>query len=757
MKRTPNHKHQRRRADAPTADARGSGGTAAALGPGPGVFRTVVAGLLAGALHNGLLVLALPPADLWPLIFVALVPLLLVGERSARPRLSALGVWLGGWAVWLYPHAWLIDVTALGYPLLAAYQALYPTLFVLIWSVLRGPRAKRSGGDQPSVARRILLRTPAVVLAPVFWVGLEYFRGSIFGGGYAWYLLGHPAINALVLCQIADLVGTYGVSLLVATVSGCVVDLLARPLIRSRRPAREAVASVSVVVVAFGATIGYGLVQLARTPTLADVLATVEPGDSAAAVGGDDGGGPGIITIAAVQTNLPQSNKMGWGIDEQIADFANFVILTRRAAQPRSVMNTGGGTSALTTSELRPPDLICWPETMVPGAGLNPEAQAAIIATEERERIYTTLRRGTSGTVFHQSLLQLADMLRTPLLVGSLAAPQLDIRIERFQNEAGENMVKVEHVPHDRRNSAFVYFPDPVPGLAVPGIPSEAGLQGDPAAANGVAAEVDAIQYPARYDKIVLTPFGEVMPFVHRWPALQQRLLDLGAKGMSFDLSPGVDAIRFSIPGRSHWQPSRAVSAAPDQPSAGGGASPARAVFRVATPICFESTVSRLCRRLVWEPGTGKSADVLVNLTNDGWFGASIAGREQHLQIGRFRAIENRVPMVRAANTGISAAIDSAGRILVYGPNVALEGRGDAGAPAPAMSEGVLVATLALDERSALFARIGDAVGALCLMLTVVCLAAAAIMSGWQRPRKTLPAAAGGTSGAPVRGHPNHS
>ena len=55
---------------------------------------------------------------------------------------------------------------------------------------------------------------------------------------------------------------------------------------------------------------------------------------------------------------------------------------------------------------------------------------------------------------------------------------------------------------------------------------------------------------------------------------------------------------------------------------------------------------------------------MLVNLSNDGWFGDAIAGRDQHNQIARFRCIENRVPMVRAANTGQSVGIDSSGKVI---------------------------------------------------------------------------------------------
>jgi apolipoprotein N-acyltransferase len=61
------------------------------------------------------------------------------------------------------------------------------------------------------------------------------------------------------------------------------------------------------------------------------------------------------------------------------------------------------------------------------------------------------------------------------------------------------------------------------------------------------------------------------------------------------------------------------------------------------------------------EGGSTKRADFIVNLTNDGWF--LVPQQAQHFQIARFRSIENRVPTARSVNTGISAAIDSCGRV----------------------------------------------------------------------------------------------
>src|SRR5262249_15833764 len=129
------------------------------------------------------------------------------------------------------------------------------------------------------------------------------------------------------------------------------------------------------------------------------------------------------------------------------------------------------------------------------------------------------------------------------------------------------------------------------------------------------------------YDKMQLVPFGEYVPF----------------RGLLFFVDQVVHAIGTVVPGT---RPT--VFETPGAP------------FRVL--ICYEGVFPALTRRFALG-----GADFLVNITNDAWYGNTSAPY-QHLAQATLRAIENRMPLVRAANTGISALVDSDGRLRWQGP-----------------------------------------------------------------------------------------
>jgi apolipoprotein N-acyltransferase len=118
--------------------------------------------------------------------------------------------------------------------------------------------------------------------------------------------------------------------------------------------------------------------------------------------------------------------------------------------------------------------------------------------------------------------------------------------------------------------------------------------------------------------------------------------------------------------------------------------------------ICFEDVLPSFVRRLWREAGP---ADVLVNGTNDSWYGNTIQPME-HLALATFRSIETRRALIRATNTGISAIVDPAGRITQRTGQWTRE---------------TLVADVPLIKNGSttIFMRIGNVVGWLCVALTV--------------------------------------
>jgi apolipoprotein N-acyltransferase len=137
----------------------------------------------------------------------------------------------------------------------------------------------------------------------------------------------------------------------------------------------------------------------------------------------------------------------------------------------------------------------------------------------------------------------------------------------------------------------------------------------------------------ARYDKMHPVMFGEYVPLADRFPFLY-RLTPLPG-----GLTAGEAPVEIEIAG-----------------------------YRVAPTICYETALPDACRSLVRElAARGRRPDVIVNLTNDGWFWGS-SELDMHLTGAVFRAVELRTPLVIAANTGFSAAIDGTGRLLARGP-----------------------------------------------------------------------------------------
>ncbi len=142
---------------------------------------------------------------------------------------------------------------------------------------------------------------------------------------------------------------------------------------------------------------------------------------------------------------------------------------------------------------------------------------------------------------------------------------------------------------------------------------------------NSVYAVADDGRLLGRYDKVDLVPFGEFLPLRPLFGALGLEALAVG----SMDFQPGPGRTTLALPGLPPASPL----------------------------VCFEAAFPGR-----GTDGTGR-ARWIANVTNDAWFGIS-SGPYQHAGMARMRAVETGLPLVRAANTGISMITDPLGRVL---------------------------------------------------------------------------------------------
>jgi apolipoprotein N-acyltransferase len=188
------------------------------------------------------------------------------------------------------------------------------------------------------------------------------------------------------------------------------------------------------------------------------------------------------------------------------------------------------------------------------------------------------------------------------------------------------------------------------------------------------------------YHKMHLVPFGEFIPLIDVLPWLAA-------------LTP----YRDKIPNLDFGREPRILEAGP---------------YRVAAVICFEDTIPQVIGRFFHGDDQTHQPDLLVNLSNDGWYPGS-SELDMHLAIGVFRAIEHRVPLARAVNTGFSALVD---------------GNGEIRARLPKNVEDELTVQVPLDDRTTWYSRWGDWLGLSCLAVTIGWIPMGLIRSYRPRP-----------------------
>jgi apolipoprotein N-acyltransferase len=169
---------------------------------------------------------------------------------------------------------------------------------------------------------------------------------------------------------------------------------------------------------------------------------------------------------------------------------------------------------------------------------------------------------------------------------------------------------------------------------------------------------------PDTYDKAHLVPFGEYVPLKRWLPFLGKMVEQVG------DFSAGQTGDTLQ------WQK-----------------------YKIGMLICYELIFPYLSRAAVLN-----GANILINITNDAWYGDSSAPY-QHFSMAVFRAIENRRSLVRSANTGISGFIDPLGRVV---------------SETPIFKEAALTMEVPLLNVSTWYTRRGDVFAKGCLVVTTI-------------------------------------
>ena len=225
----------------------------------------------------------------------------------------------------------------------------------------------------------------------------------------------------------------------------------------------------------------------------------------------------------------------------------------------------------------------------------------------------------------------------------------------------------------------------------------------------------DGSQATQKYSKIYLVPFGEMLPFSNI-PLIHKLFLKMSPYDFDYTIDPGTEYTVFEM------QP-------PDVNSK----------YRFSVMICYEDAVPFMARKFALDERGNKRINWLVNISNDGWFvrfenGKVLPATElsQHTAICAFRAVENRLAVLRSVNTGISCMVDTLGRIK--------DGYAAGNLPRKAFDRqgvvGWFADTVPIDARTTFFSKHGQWLDFAC-QLSVVAIIIAQIAERFFLKRRT--------------------
>ncbi|MFA5238222.1 MAG: apolipoprotein N-acyltransferase, partial [Phycisphaerae bacterium] len=218
----------------------------------------------------------------------------------------------------------------------------------------------------------------------------------------------------------------------------------------------------------------------------------------------------------------------------------------------------------------------------------------------------------------------------------------------------------------------------------------------------------DGTQAREQYSKIHLVAFGEYIPFKESFPLIFKLMMKFTPYDYDYTLDAGSEYTVYEMADKEGQ------------------------IYKFSVMICYEDAVPAIARRLARNKEGKKNIDWLVNISNDGWFvrfkdGKTYPSTElsQHAAVCVFRAVENRLAVVRSVNTGISCIIDTLGQIR--------NGYAAGSLPHRAMARtgmsGWLADRVPIDKRSTFFSRNGQWLDFCC----AVCFVCLMIMPGLGR------------------------
>jgi len=447
------------------------------------------------------------------------------------------------------------------------------------------------------------LRLPICLVAATVWAGLEVVRAHLLTG-FTMASLSHTQYRWISLIQIADLGGAYAVSWIVMFETSCLY-------VAGKRAFSCWISRTSNRETATPKTHGWDAGK--AIPRISFIWHVARPIVEGGFV-------LGVCLLYGYwrlsQLRSDQSNK---SLSVALIQGSEDIRLEDNEEKRDRIHRHYLELAFRAARDYPDVDIMVWPETVYGGLLIDRDDNAMIPSTWKaddlsQEQFANRITRAKEHS--ERALVSLAETLGCRLLLG-VETISYTKRGPRIFNSAAY----VGYCYEKTGNTA--QRPD------LPGGSSDSPPDGK--------QEQDSNQrrycFFGRYDKMHLVMFGEYVPFAETIPILQRMT------PLSTSTTPGKIPVAFPVGN-----------------------------MRLSPNICYESVIPHLIRRQVLElRASGQEPDVLVNLTNDGWFWGS-SELDMHLICGVFRAVETRKPFLVAANTGFSAHIGPDGRIYQQGP-----------------------------------------------------------------------------------------